>query len=253
MMELIPAIDIRKGRCVRLSQGDPDRETCYETDPSKIVRDFVEYGARKLHLINLDGAFGEESVNPAVIEGLVREFDINVELGGGIRTLEDIDFWLNKGVNQVILGTSAIENPELVSQAVERFGRDAVIVGVDVKDNRVAVRGWREQSTLSPEAFSRDMEERGVIRFIFTAVETDGMLCGPAREALSRFAKTVSAKVTASGGISSLKDILGLMDLEPDGVDSVIAGRAIYEGRLDLKEAFQVLHKTKPEPRTPNL
>jgi phosphoribosylformimino-5-aminoimidazole carboxamide ribotide isomerase len=251
-MELIPAIDIRKGRCVRLSQGDPNRETCYETDPSKIAAEFVACGARKLHLVNMDGAFGEKSDNPGIIERIIRPFDINVELGGGIRTLGDIDFWLNKGVSQVILGTSAIEDPELVSQAIERFGRDAVIVGVDVKDNRVAVRGWREESVLSPEAFSRDMEKRGVIRFIFTAVETDGMLCGPAREALSRFAKTVSAKVTASGGISGLKDILGLMDLEPDGVDSVIAGRAIYEGRLDLKEAFQVLHKTKPEPRTPN-
>ncbi len=241
-MELIPALDLRKGRCVRLSQGDPDRETCYETNPSKIVRDFVEYGARKLHLINLDGAFGEESVNPAVIEGLVREFDINMELGGGIRTLEDIDFWLNKGVSQVILGTSAIEAPELVSQAIEQFGCDGIIVGVDVKDDRVTVRGWREDSSLSPEAFSRDMENRGVTRFIFTAVETDGMLCGPAKDVLSRFAKSVTAKITASGGISSLEDILGLMDLEPDGVDSVITGRAIYEGQLELKEAFQVLN-----------
>ena len=241
-MELIPALDLRKGRCVRLSQGDPDRETCYETDPSKILRDFIAYGARKLHLVDLDGAFGEESVNPAVVEWLVKDFDINVELGGGIRTLEDIDFWLNKGVSQVILGTSAIEAPELVSQAIERFGCDAIIVCVDVKDDRVAVRGWREDSTLSPEAFSQDMENRGVIRFIFTAVETDGMLCGPAKDALSRFAKSVTAKVTASGGVSSLKDILGLIDLESDGVDSVIAGRAIYEGRLDLKEAFQVLN-----------
>ena len=241
-MELVPALDLRKGRCVRLSQGDPDRETCYETNPSKIVGDFIAYGARKLHLVNLDGAFGEESGNPAVIERLMREFDINVELGGGIRTLEDIDFWLNKGVSQVILGTSAIEAPELVSQAIKRFGRDAIIVGVDVKDGRVAVRGWREDSPLSPEAFSRDMESRGVTRFIFTAVETDGMLCGPAKDALSQFAKNVTAKVTASGGVSSMEDILGLMDLEPDGVDSVIAGRAIYEGRLDLKEAFQVLN-----------
>ena len=241
-MELIPALDLRKGRCVRLSQGDPDRETCYETDPTKVVGDFIAYGARKLHLINLDGAFEEESVNPAVIERLVRDFDIKVELGGGIRTLEDIDFWLNKGVSQVILGTSAIETPDLVSQAIERFGSDAIIVGVDVKDDRVAVRGWREDSSLSPETFSGDMERRGVTRFIFTAVETDGMLCGPAKDALSRFAKSVTAKVTASGGVSSVEDILGLVDLEPDGVDSVIAGRAIYEGRLDLKEAFQVLN-----------
>lgn len=241
MMELIPALDLRKGRCVRLSQGDPDRETCYETNPSKIVGDFISYGARKLHLINLDGAFGEESVNPAVIEGLVREFDINVELGGGIRTLEDIDFWLSKGVSQVILGTSAIEVPELVSQAIEKFGNEAIIVGVDVKDGRVAVRGWREDSSLIPEAFSGDMESRGVTRFIYTSVETDGMLCGPAKDALSRFARGVTAKVTASGGVSSVQDILGLIDLESDGVDSVIAGRAIYEGRLDLKEAFQVL------------
>ncbi len=240
-MELIPALDLRKGRCVRLSQGDPDRETCYETNPSKIVGDFISYGARKLHLINLDGAFGEESVNPAVIEGLVREFDINVELGGGIRTLEDIDFWLSKGVSQVILGTSAIEVPELVSQAIEKFGNEAIIVGVDVKDGRVAVRGWREDSSLIPEAFSGDMESRGVTRFIYTSVETDGMLCGPAKDALSRFARGVTAKVTASGGVSSVQDILGLIDLESDGVDSVIAGRAIYEGRLDLKEAFQVL------------
>jgi phosphoribosylformimino-5-aminoimidazole carboxamide ribotide isomerase len=241
-MELIPALDLRKGRCVRLSQGDPDLETCYETNPSKIVDDFIAHGAHKLHLVNLDGAFGEESENPVVIERLMREFDINVELGGGIRTLEDIDFWLKKGVRQVILGTSAIEAPELVSQAIERFGCDAIIVGVDVKDDRVAVRGWRKDSPLSPEAFSRDMEIRGVIRFIFTAVETDGMLCGPAKDALSQFAKNVTAKVTASGGVSSMEDILGLIDLEPDGVDSVIAGRAIYEGRLDLKEAFQVLN-----------
>ena len=241
-MELIPALDLRKGRCVRLSQGDPDRETCYETDPSKILRDFIAYGARKLHLVDLDGAFGEESVNPAVVEWLVKDFDINVELGGGIRTLEDIDFWLNKGVSQVILGTSAIEAPELVSQAIDRFGCDAIIVGVDVKDDRVAVRGWREGSTLNPEVFSREMESRGVTRFIFTTVETDGMLCGPAKDALSRFAKGVTARVTASGGVSSLEDILGLIDLEPDGVDSVIAGRAIYEGRLDLKEAYKVLN-----------
>ncbi len=240
-MELIPAIDIRHGKCVRLVQGDPDRETQYDTSPLEVVRQYSDAGVSRIHLVDLDGAIEGTTSNEGIIREIVRESDMDIELGGGIRSLKRIAFWLNTGVSQVILGTVAVREPELVEEAVERFGSGSIIVGIDVKTGKVATHGWKETSDLTANRFASQMEKSGVERFIFTAIETDGMMKGPNMKALQRFAAGTRGSVTASGGVRNLNDLLALTSLEQYGVDSAIVGKAIYEGALDVAEAVERL------------
>ncbi len=240
-MLLIPAIDIRNGQCVRLLQGDPDLQIDYDPSPVRIARNFSSAGAEKIHVIDLDGAIKGKSSNQEVVQQILGEVSLEIELGGGIRDLNRIEFWLEVGVAQVILGTVAVTEPDLVEQAIRIFGSDHIIVGVDARDGKVATHGWQSVSVVSDDRFARQMEERGVVRFIYTAIETDGMLSGPNLEALRRFAGSTDAAVTASGGIRNMKDLLTLESENIPGIDSVIVGRAIYEKQIDVQKAIRML------------
>ena len=240
-MELIPAIDIRAGRCVRLQEGDPNRQMEYEVSPLKMAILFQQAGVQKIHLVDLDGALQGETPNGDVIGQILAEVPVDVELGGGIRSLAQIAFWLAKGASQVILGTAAAKHSELVDQAIEEFGADRIIVAIDAKDGMITTHGWRSVSKISAMDFGRKMTAAGIRHFIYTDIQTDGMFTGPNVGALSQFANGIVGNVTASGGIRDLVDLLSLRVLEPLGVDSVIVGRAIYENRLDVAAAINAL------------
>jgi len=237
-MLIIPAIDLRGGRCVRLVQGDPSRETVYDEDPVAVARRFAAAGARRLHLVDLDGAFEGLPKNLSVALEIARAVDIPVQLGGGIRTMDAVEAVLKAGVAYVILGTAAIEQPDLVEEACQRFpGR--VLVGIDARDGRVAVRGWAEGTQRDAVDLAREMGRRGVRQIIFTDIARDGTLQGPNLEALARVA-AAGPQVIASGGVSSLADLQAIAALEERGVVGVIIGKALYTGAIDLAKALAV-------------
>ena len=235
-MLVIPAIDLKDGRCVRLEQGLMDKDTVYSDDPGAQARSWQEQGGELLHLVDLDGAFAGVPRNKAAIEAIVTAVEIPVELGGGIRDLETIEAYLKLGVERVILGTVAKENPELVAEACRLFpGR--IVVGIDARDGLVAVRGWAEVTEKQATELAKEMEGFGVAAIIYTDIARDGMLQGPNIEATRHLAEAISIPVIASGGVSSLRDIENLMAIEASGVSGVITGKAIYTGSLDLREA----------------
>lgn len=240
-MQLIPAIDIRDGQCVRLKQGKSESQTVYDASPVRVAKRFYEAGATKIHIVDLDGAFERESNNGTIISEILSEIPVEIELGGGIRTLANIESWLQQGVHQVILGTVAVQRPVLVEDAVTQFTANQIIVGIDTHKGMVATHGWQQSSDLRATEFAKTMTDIGVRRFIYTAIHTDGMMTGPAIPELKRFSSATPAKVTASGGVRNFEDVTALKSLEKYGVDSVIAGRAIYEGTLDLEKAVSAL------------
>ena len=235
-MLVIPAIDLKKGQCVRLEQGLMDRDTVYSDDPAAMARHWQDEGGELLHLVDLDGAFAGVPKNKEAILSIVKAVDIPVELGGGIRDLKTIEAYLQLGINQVILGTIAQENPEIVRQACRQFP-DKVIVGIDAKDGFVAVRGWSEMTSKRASEMAKELEGFGVSAIIYTDIARDGMLQGPNIETTRLLAEAISIPVIASGGVSSLEDIKNLMQIESAGVKRVIKGKAIYSGSLNLKDA----------------
>lgn len=235
-MKIIPAIDLKNGRCVRLIQGKEDQETVYGEDPVEIALSFEEQGAEQIHLVDLDGAFRGESKNLEQVERIAQAVKVPLELGGGIRSLDDISRILDFGVSFVIIGTIAVKNPKILEEAIERFGNQ-LILGLDAKDGKVAVSGWVEITEFSDEEFAIQWKQFGIDRVIYTDIARDGMLTGPNLSSLRRMAISTGLKVTASGGVSSLDDLKQLAELERDGVDEVIVGKAIYERQLDLREA----------------
>ena len=243
-MLVIPAIDLKEGRCVRLEQGLMDKDTVYSDDPGAQARIWQEQGGELLHLVDLDGAFAGVPKNKAAIEAIVTAVDIPVELGGGIRDLATIEAYLDLGVERVILGTVAKENPALVAEACRLFpGR--IVVGIDAKDGLVAVRGWAEVTEKQATELAKEMEGFGVAAIIYTDIARDGMLQGPNIEATRRLAEAISIPVIASGGVSSLRDIENLLTIESAGVVGVITGKAIYTGSLDLREAVALTKRAK--------
>lgn len=238
-MIIIPAIDLKDGKCVRLEQGLMEKDTVYSDDPAAMALHWQEEGGELLHLVDLDGAFAGVPKNRAAIEAIVAAVDIPTELGGGIRDLETIEAYLNLGIDRVILGTVAKENPALVEEACRRFaGR--IVVGIDARDGLVAVRGWAEVTEKRAVDLAREMEGFGVTAIIYTDIARDGMLQGPNIEATKALAEAVSIPVIASGGVSSLQDIRNLLAIEAAGVAGVITGKAIYTGSLDLREAVAI-------------
>jgi phosphoribosylformimino-5-aminoimidazole carboxamide ribotide isomerase len=243
-MIVIPAIDLKDGKCVRLTQGRADREKVYDADPVSVARDFERAGARMLHLVDLDGAFRGKTANLAAIEAVVRAVGIPVELGGGMRGMPDIDGMLALGMDSVIVGTMAVKHPALLEEALYRFGADRVQLGVDAREGKVAVNGWTDGTELDAVEFAKRWKTLGVRRAIFTDIARDGMLEGPNVEAIRRFATGTGLRVTASGGVSCAGDLAKLAELEGLGVDRAIVGKALYEGRVSLAEA---LRQTQPQ------
>ena len=237
-MLILPAIDLKNGRCVRLVQGRADQETVYHDDPAQMARQFAAGGAKMLHLVDLDGAFEGRRVNQEAIAAIRGAVDIPLELGGGMRTLEDMAAMIDQGIDSVIVGTVAVSAPEIVQAALERFGSDRIQLGIDAKAGKVAVRGWVEETALDAVDFARGWKAKGIVRAIFTDIARDGMLVGPNLDAVKNFARASGLKVTASGGVTRAEDLAALAALEPEGVDRAIVGKALYEGTLTLKEAL---------------
>jgi phosphoribosylformimino-5-aminoimidazole carboxamide ribotide isomerase len=235
-MLILPAIDLKHGQCVRLRQGRAEEETVYSADPAGVARAFVQGGARMLHLVDLDGAFRGESANLAAVKAIRAAVDVPLELGGGLRTLEDIAGVLALGVDSAVVGTLAVRAPAVLEQALARFGGERVQLGIDARGGKVAVAGWAEETALDAAEFARHWRARGIARIIFTDIARDGMLSGPNLPAIGAFARAAGGKVTASGGVSSAADVHALTALEPDGVDRIIVGKALYEGGVTLAE-----------------
>ena len=242
MMRVIPAIDLKAGKCVRLLQGRADAVTVYSDDPVSTAGLWESSGAELLHIVDLDGAFTGDQKNLDAIKEIRGAVSIEIEVGGGIRNIEKIAELVRIGIDRIILGTVAIEKPELVNEACSRFpGR--VLVGIDARDGRVAVKGWVETTSTDPKALAKAAEKSGAAGIIYTDISTDGMMTGPNIGAMEEMVRTVGIPVIASGGVSSLEDIGKLMQIE--GLWGVITGKAIYSGSLDLKEAIRISKQVK--------
>jgi phosphoribosylformimino-5-aminoimidazole carboxamide ribotide isomerase len=241
-MRVFPAIDLKDGKAVRLLQGRMEDATVYAENPVEVANNFREQGATFLHVVDLDGAFAGKPVNDSVIRELVEHSKLKVQVGGGIRSMERIEELLNLGVERVILGTVAVRNPELVQQAVGRYP-DAIVVGIDAKDGRVAVQGWAETTELEVLDLALKMKEVGVKHLVFTDISRDGMLQGPNIQSTVELARASGLQVVASGGVSRLEDLVKLQEEAKQGVsiEGVIIGKALYSGAFTLAEALKVL------------
>ena len=238
-MIVIPAIDIKNGRCVRLEQGRMDRETVFSDDPAAMARQWADQGAALIHLVDLDGAVSKAPMNRAVIAAIVEAVDVPLQLGGGIRDLATIEMYFELGVTRIVIGTEAIRNPSLLKDAGRRFpGR--MVVGIDARNGLVAIEGWTETTATTAIDLARRFEDCGLAAINFTDIHRDGMQTGPNIEATGQLARAVAIPVVASGGVSTLDDIRRLKPLEADGVSGVITGKALYSGSLDLKAAIAV-------------
>lgn len=238
-LTIFPAIDLKSGQVVRLAEGDMDRATVYGDDPAAQARAFAAAGATHLHVVDLDGAFAGSSVNGVAVESIVAAFPGKVQVGGGIRDRAGVDRWLALGVDRVIIGTAALKDPDFVRSAARDLpGR--IVVGVDARDGYVATEGWADVSDVAVTDLARRFEDAGVAALLFTDVGRDGLLKGCNVAATVALARAVSIPVIASGGVAGIADIHALLPHVADGIEGVITGRALYDGRLDLGEAIRV-------------
>lgn len=237
-MHVIPAIDLLEGRCVRLYQGDYARSQVFNDNPADVARQWVEQGASWLHVVDLDGAKTGKVVNKQAITAIVQAVPVPVQVGGGLRDHTSVAELFDLGVQRVILGTVAVEQPQLVAELCQKFPGQ-IVVGIDARNGRVATRGWMETSEVLATQLAQQMQELGAAAIIYTDIHRDGTLQGPNLEALRELAAVVSIPVIASGGVSSVIDLLSLLALEPQGVTGVIVGRALYTGDISLREALQ--------------
>jgi len=238
-MIVIPAVDIRNGKCVRLLQGDPNAETVFSDDPAAMAAKWEASGASLIHVVDLDGALGKRPRNLERIRQIRDRIRVDIQVGGGLRDLKTIRMYLDMGIQRVVIGTEAIRNPDLVVQACGEFpGR--IVVGIDARGGRVAIEGWKETTGVKAIDLARQFEDSGVAAINFTDIHRDGMQTGPNIEETRRLAEAIDIPVVASGGVSSMEDIIRLLPLESAGVVGVITGKALYSGTLDLQEAIGV-------------
>lgn len=233
-MQLYPAIDIKEGKCVRLTQGLFDQVKIYSDTPADMAKLWVEKGASFLHLVDLDGALAGSSVNEDVIRSIVQAVSVPVQIGGGIRNRETVQYMLNLGVARVIIGTKAVQNPEFIRELVEEFGSEHIVVGVDAKDGMVAIEGWEKVSSISALDLCKQMKEYGVRHIVYTDIARDGMLSGPNVMMTKKLTVETGMDIIASGGVSSMEDLCQLYE---EGIKGAIIGKALYEKRIDLEEA----------------
>lgn len=233
-MEVIPAIDLKDGRCVRLFQGDFAQETVFSDDPLAMAMSWQEQGGHRLHLVDLDGAVQGKPVHLKIISAIVRALDIPVQVGGGIRDMASADAWLDAGVDRVVIGTAAVRDPDMVKEVCLKHGAQKVVVSVDAKDGLVALQGWKETSSVAVLDLAEQMAQIGVVRLLYTDIARDGALTGPDLATNAKLAGETGLAIQASGGVSSVEDIKGLV---PTGVEGVIVGRALYTGAVNLAEA----------------
>ena len=244
-MIVIPAIDLKEGKCVRLEQGLMDKDTVFNDNPGAQARAWQDQGAELLHIVDLDGAFAGTPKNRDAIEAILTAITIPAQLGGGIRDIATIEAYLALGLSRVIIGTAAQRNPELVREACARFPGQ-IVVGIDAKNGMVAVQGWAELTDITAVDLARKFEGFGVSAIIYTDISRDGMLQGPNLEATKALAEAISIPVIASGGVSTLQDIENLMTIESSGVSGVITGKAVYTGAIQLNEAIALTKRSLP-------
>jgi phosphoribosylformimino-5-aminoimidazole carboxamide ribotide isomerase len=238
--ELIPAIDIKDGKCVRLQEGKADQATEYGDDPVAMALKWAQEGATRLHVIDLDGAFSGQTAHSEIARSIFATARIPVQIGGGIRTLDQVERLLALGAARVIFGTAAIEHPDVVETAVRRHG-NAIVVGIDARDGRVALRGWRTQSSVPAVDLARRMKAIGIERIIYTDIARDGMLYGVNLDETERLAREAQVSVIASGGVVGIQDVRDLWERRAGGIEGVILGRALYERKIDLRQATRAL------------
>jgi phosphoribosylformimino-5-aminoimidazole carboxamide ribotide isomerase len=241
-MNLYPAIDLKDGNCVRLLRGEMDAATVFNNNPADQARAFKGAGFKKIHLVDLNGAFEGKPVNAAAVESILAATDVPAQLGGGIRDLKTIEMWLDKGVSRVILGTIALRDPEIVNSACKAFPGH-IAVGIDARDGMVAVEGWAETSETSALDLARKFEDAGVEAIIYTDIDRDGALQGVNVEATAGLAEQISIPVIASGGVASIKDVEELLKVQQSGIEGVIIGRALYDGRIDPAAALKMVEQ----------
>ncbi|WNF22521.1 1-(5-phosphoribosyl)-5-[(5-phosphoribosylamino)methylideneamino]imidazole-4-carboxamide isomerase [Mesobacillus jeotgali] len=234
---IYPAIDMRGGKCVRLLQGDYEKETVYGDSPFEMAKKFADEGAKWIHMVDLDGARDGKRVNDQFVIQSAKELGVNIQIGGGIRSEDDINHYLENGVTRVIIGSIAVSNPEFAEEMVRRYGAK-IAIGLDAKNGFVATHGWLNTSEVSAVELGKRFADAGAETFIFTDIATDGTLTGPNVEATRQLALETGKSVIASGGVSSLDDLGALRQLSEDGVSGAIVGKAIYEGRFSVKSAL---------------
>jgi phosphoribosylformimino-5-aminoimidazole carboxamide ribotide isomerase len=237
---LYPAIDLKEGRCVRLLRGEMSAATVFNEDPAAQAKSFADAGCRWLHLVDLDGAFAGKPMNAASVEAILKAVQVPAQLGGGIRNLATIEAWLGKGIARVILGTAALTNPDLVNEACRKFP-GKVAVGIDARDGKVAVEGWAKTSAMTALDLAHRVEDAGAAAIIFTDIDRDGALAGVNVAATASLARALKTSVIASGGVAAIDDIAALKAHESDGIAGAIMGRALYDGRIDLKAALALV------------
>jgi len=239
-MIFFPAIDLKDGQCVRLLRGEMDQATVFNDSPGAQAKAFVDEGCEWIHVVDLNGAFEGKPVNADAVDAILSEAKVPVELGGGIRTMETIKFWLDRGVRRVILGTIALRDPDFVIEACKQFPGQ-IAVGVDAKNGFVAVEGWAEVSDISALDLAQKFEDAGVAAIIFTDIARDGLMQGPNVESTLELARAISTPVIASGGVSSMEDLKQLQEKGGDLLEGVISGRAVYDGAINVRQAVDVL------------
>jgi phosphoribosylformimino-5-aminoimidazole carboxamide ribotide isomerase len=240
-MILIPAIDLKDGQCVRLKQGRMDETTVFSNRPLDMAQRWVDEGAKRLHLVDLNGAFDGRPINGEVVEEIAKAFpDLPIQIGGGIRDAETVQAYLDAGVQYCIIGTKAVEDPDFVVQLCQQFAGH-IIVGIDAKNGMVATDGWDKVSTVSAIDLAQKFEQAGVSSIVYTDIARDGMMTGPNIEATAELARAISIPVVISGGMSNMQDIHNACSIEDTGVIATILGRSIYEGTIDLQEAQTVV------------
>ena len=248
-MILFPAIDLKDGKCVRLRQGEMDQVTVFNEDPASQARSFEEQGFEWLHVVDLNGAFEGQPVNAGAVQSVIDAVHIPMQLGGGIRDLDTIVTWLEKGIDRVILGTAAVRDPALVREASRDFP-GCIAVGIDARDGKVAVEGWAETSEITALDLARRFEDAGVAAIIYTDIARDGVLAGLNLEAITALARAISIPVIASGGLASIDDVHALLRPEHARLEGAIAGRALYDGRLDPEEALALIAASRKKPHS---
>ncbi len=251
-MDVIPAIDLLNGACVRLYQGDYERSQVFNDNPVEVALGWAKQGATRLHIVDLDGAKTGQAVNQQAISQIVQSVPIKVQVGGGLRDFASVERLLSLGVDRAILGTVAVEQPSLVADLCQAFPNQ-IVVGIDARNGLVATRGWLETSEVLATDLAQQMQELGAATIIYTDIHRDGTLQGPNLAALRELAATISIPIIASGGVSSVTDLLSLSALEPSGVSGVIVGRALYTGDITLTEAIRAIGQGRWQDVPPDL